>query len=252
MATKAPAKKTTPAAKSTVKTAPKKVSSTAKAAPKKPTAKVSAPVKTVEKTQSVQPKAPIKVKKSYVLLVLGILVLGALLYFLRGLFVAAVVNGQPISRLEVVSQTEKQAGKQALSTLVRNSLIEQEAKKNNVSVSDKEVSEEIKKLEGTLSKQGQKLDQVLQVQGMTREDLNKLIKLDKLVAKMVGKDVKVTDKEVDEYIEKNKDLLPKDQDPKTFRQGVAEQLKQQKTNEKVKTWLEDLQNKSKVIYFVQY
>lgn len=246
MATKAPAKKTTPATKSTVKTAPKKV------APKKPAAKVSAPAKTVEKTQSVQPKAPLKVKKSYVVLVLAILVVGAALYFLRSFFVAAVVNGQPISRLEVVSQTEKQAGKQALSTLVRNSLIEQEAKKNNVSISDKEVSEEIKKLEGTLSKQGQKLDQVLQVQGMTREDLNKLIKLDKLVAKMVGKDVTVTDKEVDEYVEKNKDLLPKDQDPKTFRQGVAEQLKQQKTNEKVKTWLEDLQNKSKVIYFVQY
>lgn len=245
------------AKKSTTKAAPKKatsknsVGSAHKTA--KPAAKVTAPVKpVVESTANKESKKSLKVKKSYVILVLVIVALGALLYLLRGLFVAAVVNGQPISRVEILSQAEKQGGKQTLTTLVRNALIEQEAKKQNVSVSDKEVNDEVKKLEETLSKQGQKLDQVLSIQGMTKEDLNKLIRLDKLVTKMVGKDVKVTDKEVDAYIEQNKELLPKDQKEEDLKKSVKEQLRQQATNQKVKVWLEDLQKKAKIIYFVQY
>jgi hypothetical protein len=248
----------------TKETAKKKTTAPAKAAPKKTNAsKAASTVKTsktvkvpasvsrpiTEKNQSAN---SVKVRKGYILLVLVVVVLGALLYFFRGLFVAAVVNGQPISRMEIVKESEKQSGKQALTTLVRNSLIEQEAQKKNVTVSDQEVNDEIKKLESTLSKQGQKLDQVLEVQGMKQEDLRRLIRLDKLVAKMVGKDVTVSDKEVSEYLEKNKALLPQDQKEEDLKKTVKEQLKQQKINEKVKTWLEDLQNKANVIYFVQY
>jgi hypothetical protein len=256
MATKQTTKKSS--AKSAPKVEPKKT--VAKSAPKKVVAKTSVTSasvkssvsKSVEQSANNASKNSLKVKKSYVILILVIVGVGALLYFLRGFFVAAVVNGQPISRMEIISQAEKQSGKQALTTMVRNALIEQEAKKQNVSVNDKEVNDEVKKLEETLTKQGQKIDQVLSVQGMTREDLNKLIRLDKLVSKMVGKDVTVTDKEVDAYIEQNKDLLPKDQKEEDVKKSVREQLKQQATNQKVKVWLEDLQKKSKVIYFVQY
>jgi foldase protein PrsA len=174
------------------------------------------------------------------------------LYFFRGLFVAAVVNGQPISRLEVVRQTEQQNGKQTLDTLVRNALIEQKAKEQNVSVTDKEIEDEIKKLQDNLSKQGQNLDQVLTAQGLSKDDLNKLIRLDKLVAKMVGKDVKVSDEEVAQYIEQNSEALPQGVGEAELRTQVTEQLKQQKTNEKVRTWLADLQKEAKINYFVTY
>lgn len=174
------------------------------------------------------------------------------MYYFRGIFVAAVVNGQPISRLEVVRQTEQQSGKQTLDTLVRNALIEQKAKKENVTVTEKEINDEIKKLQDNLSKQGQNLDQVLQAQGMSQDDLKKLIRLDKLVAKMVGKDIKVSDAEVNKYIEDNKDALPQDADEATLKKQVTEQLKQQKTNEKVRNWLAQLQKEANVTYFVQY
>ncbi len=269
MATKKVTKKSTETAAQTKKTAPKRT--TAKAASKrsvKATSKQSSKstpkstvknVAAVEKTTSEKTYTPktddrrsVQVRKKYVGLIALILLVGALLYFFRGLFVAAVVNGQPISRLEVIRQAEKQSGKQTLDTLVRNALIEQKAKQQNVTVSDQEISDEIKKLEDNLSKQGQKLDQVLEAQGMSRDELNKLIRLDKLVAKMVGKDVKVTDQEINEYLEKNKDALPEGTDENTLKKQIGEQLKQQKTNEKVRTWLADLQKEASVKYYVQY
>ena len=71
-----------------------------------------------------------------------------------------------------------------------------------------ELSEEITKLQAGLKKQGQNLDQALATQGMTRDDLNRAIRTNKLVSKLVGKDVKVTDEEVNDYLEKNKANLP--------------------------------------------
>lgn len=203
-------------------------------------------------TASAEKRQSFKIKKSYIILAATVIILGTLLYVFRSVFVAAVVNGYPISRLSVVKEAEKQSGKQVLTTLVRNTLIEQEAQKQNVTVSDKEVNDEIKKLEGNLQKQGQKLDQVLVMQGMTKEDLNKLIRLDKMVGKMVGKDIKISDQQVNEYIEKNKEALPTDQNEKDLKNTVREQLKQQQLNEKVRTWLEDLQKNAKITHFVEY
>lgn len=197
-------------------------------------------------------KKSVNLSKRYVALIATILLLGAALYYFRGLFVAAVVNGQPISRLEVVRQTEQQAGKQTLDTLVRNALIEQKAKEQNVTVTEQEIDAEIKKLQDNLSKQGQNLDQVLQAQGMSQEDLRKLIRLDKIVQKMVGQDIKVTDQEVTAYIEENREALPQDAEEAELKKQVTEQLKQQKTNEKVRTWLADIQKEANVTYFVQY
>ncbi len=256
MATKKSVKKTP--AKSTASKTTK--ATTRKAAPKKAPAKTAVksttPVvtpqqDTTEKTKSSTQTQQVRIRKSYVVLIVVILLLGAALYYFRGLFVAAVVNGQPISRLEVVQQAEKQSGKQTLDTLVRDALIEQEAKKENVTVSDKEVNDEINTLQGNLKKQGQTLDQVLATQGMSKDDLTRLIRLDKLVQKMVGKNVKVSDKEVADYIDKNKDSLPSADDA-TLKKQVKAQLSQQKTNEAVQSWLAALQQKANVVYFVQY
>jgi parvulin-like peptidyl-prolyl isomerase len=239
---------------------------TTKAAPKRTAAKKTTPRKTPAKTVAAKSTAPVttsetqpketspqtvRVRKSYVALIVVIVLLGALIYYFRGIFVAAVVNGQPISRLEVVQQAEKQSGKQTLDTLVRDALIEQEAKKENVTVNDKEVNTEITTLQGNLKKQGQTLDQVLATQGMSQDDLKRLIRLDKLVQKMVGKNIKISDKEVSDYINKNKDSLP-NADEATLKKQVKSQLTQQKTNEAVQAWLANIQQKANITYFVQY
>src|SRR5688572_16109970 len=64
-------------------------------------------------------------RKEVLGLLLGLAVLVSL-YFLRGVFVAATVNGKPISRLALVKELEKQNGKETLNSLVTKELIFQE------------------------------------------------------------------------------------------------------------------------------
>lgn len=260
MATKkTTAKKSTPARKTATKPVKKTTSRPATKAKPKTTSHAVAADKSVStsspaetSTSQASSSKGFKIKKSYIILAITVLALAALLVIFRNLFVAAVVNGQPISRLSVVREAEKQSGSQVLNMLVRNKLIEQEATKQNVTVSDKEVDDQIKKLEGNLQKQGQKLDQALKMQGMSREDLRKIIKLDQMVSKMVGKDIKITDKQVADYIEKNKDALPQGQDEAQLKTSVKEQLRQQQLNEKVRSWLEKLQKDAKIDKLVNY
>ncbi|HSX09361.1 MAG TPA: SurA N-terminal domain-containing protein [Candidatus Saccharimonadales bacterium] len=262
MATKSTTAKRTTTKKPTTKAATRKApsrsasrstTSKSKAATSTPKIEEKSSSAAVSSTPATSTSAPasVRIKKQYLLLIIIIILLGAALYYFRGLFVAAVVNGQPISRLQVIQQAEKQSGKQTLDTLVRDALIEQQAKKENVTVSDQEVNTQIATLQSNLQKQGQNLNEVLATQGMTPDDLKNLIRLDQLVQKMVGKNIKVSDKEVNDYIAQNKSSLP-NADDATLKKEAKAQLTQQKTNAAVQTWLANLQKNSNIIYFVQY
>lgn len=184
--------------------------------------------------------------KPWIFGLLAIVVIAGLLYYFRSFFIVAIVNGQPVSRLTYMQELEREAGRQAMNTLVTKTLIEQEAKKQNVSISKKEIDDEIKRIEASLSTQGQKLDQVLGLQGINREGLEEQIRYQKLIEKMVGKDIKVTDKEITDYIEKNKDTFPQGTTESAMKTSVADQLKRQKLNDKIQTWLDSIQKKAQI------
>lgn len=205
-------------------------------------------IESSEKTSS-----PLEVfKKPSSRILIGLLVLMGLLYYFKGLFVAAIVNGQPISRISILQEAEKQSGGQTLNSFITKTLIFQEAKKQRIFIDKKEIDGEIKKLENNVLKQGQNLDTLLAGQGMTRSDLAEQIELQKIIEKMLAKDIKITDKEIDEYIEKNKDSLSESESSEKARESVKQQLTQQKLSEKFRTFLEDLQKKAKIYYFVNY
>lgn len=185
------------------------------------------------------------------LLVVAVVAL-VLLYQFKGLFIATIVNGQPISRLSVIEELEKQGGKKTLDALITKTLILQEAKKKNVTVSQKEIDDQLKKIKDSLSKQGQNFDQLLASQGLSKQDVIDQIMFEKLIEKMAGKDIKVTDKEVDLYIEQNKDSLGETASSSATRDKIREQLKQQKLSEKVQSWLENLRTNAKINRFVSY
>jgi len=255
MATKLKRKKTTPAKK--ILSSGRKNPVSAKATVKKQVKKSAVSKASSSSHKGVSMKSAttaksLRMRRLYILLAVLIILIGILIFNFKSLFVAAMVNGQPITRLSVVSEAEKQSGKQALDVIVRNTLVEQEAQKEHVTVSDQEVNDEIKKLEANLANQGQKLDQVLALQGLTQDDLRKLIRVDKLVNKMVGSSVTVSSKDVDAYIEKNKDSLPQNQTDEQLRASVTSQLKKQALSAKVQAFLAKLQSKAKIQYFVQY
>ena len=180
-----------------------------------------------------------------------IVVLLTLFYLLKGLFVAAFVNGQPISRLSVVRELERRGGSQALDSVISQTLILQEAKKQKVTATDEEVNATIAEIEVSLEGQGG-LDQILISEGMTRDDLINQVRLQKLAEKILSDQVSVSDEEVRQYIETNADLLPEDQNTEELNNKVKNQLQQQKLSEAIQTWLTDLRNKANIKYFVKY
>lgn len=192
-----------------------------------------------------------KSRKKYWLVVGGMIVLG-ILYFAKGLFVVAMVNGQPISRYKVIRELETKQGQGALDSIITEALIMQEARRKGVSVLPKEIDLEIGKLEEELLAQGQELDQVLGLQSMDRSDLERQVRLQKIVEEIFVDEIDVSDEEIDEYLETYGESFPEEMSDEERRDLAREQLKQQKLGEKFYAWIEELKAGADISYFVEY
>mgnify|MGYP001603573999 CR=1 FL=1 len=176
----------------------------------------------------------------------------ALLFIFKGLFIATIVNGEPISRISIIKALEKQGGKAILDSLVTKKIISQEVKKRNLTISQSDIDQEINKITESLKAQGTTIDQALTAQGMTRAQLNDEIKLQLSIQKMVGKDVEVSDKELDEFITANKAQFPEGTKEEEIKKQSTERIKQQKLQQKTQEFIKNLQDKAKITNFVQY
>jgi parvulin-like peptidyl-prolyl isomerase len=185
-------------------------------------------------------------------LIPALIVIFALGYMLKSYLVAATVNGQPITRLAVISELEKQGGKKVLDAIVTKTLIDQEAKKKGIKISQKEIDEEISKIEKNISAQGMSLDDALKSQGMTRDTLKEEIELQLTLEKLVGNAQKPTDKEVEDYRAMQLEQAEGDETQVMPREQVEAMLTQQKQQENLQTFVENLRKQAKVNYFVQY
>jgi len=174
-----------------------------------------------------------------------------LLGLLKDQFVAASVNGKQINRLELIQELEKKEGKRALENLVSEALIMQEAKKRNISVTNEEVDREIGTIEKTIKNQGQNLDDLLTLQGLTRQRLKDEVRIQLILKRLVGK-AEVTDKEVVEYIEKNNESIPADANMDEIKSQVKTQLEQDKVNQKIQSLVDELRKNAKIEYLLKF
>ena len=174
-----------------------------------------------------------------------------LLGLLKDQFVAASVNGKQINRLELIQELEKKEGKRALENLVSEALIMQEAKKRNISVTNEEVDREIETIEKTIKDQGQNLDDLLTLQGLTRQRLKDEVRIQLILKRLVGK-AEVTDKEVVEYIEKNNESIPADANMDEIKSQVKTQLEQDKVNQKIQSLVDELRKNAKIEYLLKF
>ena len=184
-------------------------------------------------------------------LILTVLVAG-ILYLARGLFIVAVVNNDPISRMTVIRELEKQQGKAALDWLITKKLVLQEARRQKIVISSKEVNTEIQKMEATMTAQGQSLEQALALQGLSKESFQDRIKISKIIQKMFEKEVVVTEQEIDAFLEENKESIPETADPAQLRVSVREQLRAQKIDQKGNQLIQKLKKDAKIYTFVNY
>ncbi|HPI67401.1 MAG TPA: hypothetical protein PKZ16_02575 [bacterium] len=193
----------------------------------------------------------IKISRKAIIVAAVVIVVLVLAYFLKGIFIAATVDGSPIGRLTVIQKLEKISGKNLLDSLINQKLVEQEAKDKKIVVTAEEVEAEIKKIETQVSTQGLTLEEALAAQYMKLEDLKKQITFQKQVEKMIADKIKVTDEEVEQYISDNKVTLEAGQEA-SAKEQIKAGLENQKFNQAGEDLLKALKDKAKIRYFVEY
>ncbi|MCK9351645.1 MAG: SurA N-terminal domain-containing protein [Candidatus Paceibacterota bacterium] len=210
---------------------------------------------TVVEENSKEPKekaVTLKIDTKTAIVVAALIILAALGFYYRGSFIAATVNGTPISRFAVMQQAEKQDGKAILENLIVKQLIRSEAMKKKVRVTPADISAEITKLEAQLKGQNTTLDQALLAQGMSRATLEEQILLQKQVEKLVSSSsTAVTDAEVTAYIAANKITIPAGQEATTQEQ-IKKQMEQDKFSRAAQKYVEDLKTRASIKYLINY
>jgi len=190
--------------------------------------------------------------KRNVIIALVVISIVAIILSLKNQLIVATVNGESINRLALINQLEKQAGKKVLEGLVTNTLILQEAKSKNVTVSNDEINSEIKNIDDDLKKSGQSLDQALTLQGLTIDVVKEQVKTSLIVRKLLVGKISASDKDISDYIDQNKESIPKDANLEDTKKQVRQQLEQQKLQEKYQELIKSLQDKAKINYLIKF
>lgn len=161
---------------------------------------------------------------------------------------AATVNGKPISRIEYINLLQKQDKKSVLNQMIQESLIKSEATKKNVKVEQSEIDAEIAKIETQIKAQGQTLDAAMAAEGITKSELEKQLSLRKLVEKLSNPTTEITQAQIDEFLTKNKEMLPKDMDKDKLQSLAKEELISQAKSEAASAWLKKLTDEATIVF----
>ena len=201
---------------------------------------------------STSPKKRFSVRPKRMLgLVIIVAAFAGLLYYLRGLFVVAIVNGKPITRYELVRDLEKNYATQELDSVITKKLIYQEAAKRNIVVTDEEVQTQIDELDTQLKSQGTSIEQYMTFNGQTLEQLKDLIKLRKTVEALMQDKLAVSEDEVQKYYDDNKATFG-EQKFEEVKGQITDSLVQNKLSSEFQTWIAGVKANSKIYYLVNF
>lgn len=178
-------------------------------------------------------------------------VLAGLAFYYKGLFIAATVDGSPVSRLAVIRLLEKQSGKAALDSLITEKLVNAAAQAKGITVSSAELAAAEKTIEQQVTSQGGTLTQALTAQGMTQQDFDEQVTLQKKLEKLLADQIQVSADEVAQYIKDNQLTAPAGQET-GFTNQIKGQLQQQKLTTAAGSYLDRLRTQAKINYFVNY
>ncbi len=118
----------------------------------------------------------------------------------------ATVNGSDISKDQLYDALVKAGGKQTLDQLITEELIAQEAKAQNVTVTDADIDAEIADIKKNFNSDAE-FDNALTQAGYTLESLKEDSKTNILVRKILEPQANITDEAISEYFEANKESM---------------------------------------------
>ncbi len=195
-----------------------------------------------------------KSKALYILLIAA----GLLLLFIykKNWIVAAMVNGSPVTNLELQTRLNKQFRSQTLTQLINEKLILAEAAKNNATVTETDINKKISEIETQVGG-AQALDSLLSQQGQNRDSIRQQIKLQLSIEKLYAQEATVSAEEVSKFIEENKQSLPsydgKDQlsasESAKLEKEATDVIKSQKLTQIFSQKFQELRTKAKIQIF---
>jgi len=166
----------------------------------------------------------------------------------RNLFFAATVNGRPITRLELDQRMVSRYGQATTEEIISEVLIRDEANKKGLKVTAAEVDTKIAEITKNIGANGNLVDLLAQ-QGMTMTDLRSQIELQLLVEKLTVGLVNVSDREVTDYLDKNRSSFSATSEAE-LRTEAMDSLVSQKRGESLQKWFNDLKSKAKITKYL--
>lgn len=226
---------------------PRGKTTTTKADIKKPARKKAQENVLLEETGSDSPRTNRlnSMIKKYGLMLVAFLIVIGIFWVISKYLVVAWVNKKPITRFEYYSALEKKDGEAIRNQLIQQKLLTDEAVKKGVRITDQEVADRIKQIE-TQQGGAQALDQALEFNGLSRTDLNGIIKQQITKERVFGENVNITDADVNKYVEEHKAELPETVDDK-IKSQIKEELKLQQVTTNYNNWLKNELNSKNVI-----
>ncbi len=114
----------------------------------------------------------------------------------------ATVNGTPISKAEFDNKLESSpAALGTLQQMVRELLIEQYAKQNNITVTAADVKKREDDIKANFPTGS--WDEMLKARGLTEKDVHQALRDQAIIDAAVGKDIKISDAQIKDYFDKN-------------------------------------------------
>lgn len=187
----------------------------------------------------------------YLIILAIVVAVGVFAFIKKDWFVVATINNQPVTSVEYYQNLKAKDGGQVLNQIIQDRLINQEANKKGVSVSESDINKKIASIQKQVGGADQ-LKSALSSRNLSEKEFRNQIKIQLLVEKLLENDIKVTDKEVDDYIAKNQnntDATATSVDLKD-RTAVKNQLQADKLNQKFPGWYSNLEKQASINKFI--
>lgn len=184
-------------------------------------------------------------KTFYIILIIaGILLLAT---YKKSWFVAALVNGTPVTNLELQMKLNQQFRTQTLNQLINEKIILSEAGKMGATPTEQEIDTKIAELETNVGGK-ETLDSLLTQQGQTRTSLRDQIRVQLAITKLYENEATVSAEEVSTFLAENREILQAT-DSASQEKEAYDALKNQKLSQIFSQKFQELQNQAKIQIF---
>lgn len=146
--------------------------------------------------------------------------------------VVASVEGQDITKDDLYNVMVAQYGSNAISYLIDNKIVDIEAEKKGIKISDKEIDDEMKQYID-LNGGEDAFNSALEQSGVNKADIEKEIVNYLKIVKLLESKVKVTDDEIKTYFEENKDSFNQQEQIQASHILVADEAKAKEVKAKL-------------------